>query len=133
MEELIINIGESSDCFGAYSENCEGIYASGNSVEECKKDVLTAIKLIKETLPEEQWPEIIKGDFKIVWHYDIQSLLMYYGSMMSIAGIERITGINQKQLWSYMHGHSKPRPKQKERIEKNLHDFANELANIALT
>ena len=132
MEELIVNIGASSDCFGAYSENCEGIYASGNSVEECKKDVLTAIKLIKETLPEEQWPDIIKKDFKIIWHYDIQSLLMYYGSLMSIAGIERITGINQKQLWHYASGNRNPRPEQKIKIETALHKLGEDLLSINL-
>lgn len=132
MDTIIMNIGASSDSFGAYSVNCDGIYAAGNTVEECKKDVETTISLIKETLPQEQWPEQIKGEYKIVWHYDIQSLLMYYGSLMSIAGLERITGINQKQLWSYMHGRSKPRAKQKERIENNLHRFANELSETML-
>lgn len=72
MEKLIINICASSDSFGAYSENCEGIYAAGNTVEECKKDVLTSINLIKKELPEDRWPEPIKGDYKIVWHYDMQ-------------------------------------------------------------
>ena len=34
---IIINIGASADHFGAYAENCEGIYAAGDSVEEAKK------------------------------------------------------------------------------------------------
>lgn len=55
MEKIIMNICASPDSFGAYSENCEGIYAAGDTVEECKKDVEVAIALIKKNLPEERW------------------------------------------------------------------------------
>lgn len=132
MEKIIMNICASPDSFGAYSENCEGIYAAGDTVEECKKDVEVAIALIKKNLPEERWPEHIKGEYTLVWHYDIQSLLLHYGSMLSLAGLERLTGIHQKQLWAYMHGRSKPRVQQKQRIEKALHSFADELANVSV-
>lgn len=127
-----MNICASSDSFGAYSENCDGIYAAGNTIEECKKDVITAIELIKKNLPEEQWPEQIRGEYRLVWHYDVQSLLLYYGTMLSLSGLERVTGIHQKQLWAYMHGRSRPRKQQKERIEESLHRFADELADVGV-
>lgn len=127
-----MNICASSDSFGAYSENCDGIYAAGNTIEECKKDVVTAIELIKKKLPEEQWPEQIRGEYRLVWHYDVQSLLLYYGTMLSLSGLERVTGIHQKQLWAYMHGRSRPRKQQKERIEESLHRFADELADVGV-
>ena len=61
-----MNICASSDSFGAYSENCEGIYAAGGTVVEgCQKDVEVAIALIKKNLPEERWPEQIKGDYTL--------------------------------------------------------------------
>lgn len=82
MEKIIMNICASPDSFGAYSENCEGIYAAGDTVEECKKDVEVAIALIKKNLPEERWPEQIKGEYTLIWHYDIQSLLLHYGSLL---------------------------------------------------
>lgn len=132
METISINICASSDSFGAYSENCDGIYAAGDTVEDCKKNVLAAIDLIKKELPAERWPEQIKGDYKIVWRYDAQSLLLYYGSLLSLSGMERITGIHQKQLWNYMHGRSKPRSQQKHRIEDALHSFAGELSEMRL-
>lgn len=132
MEKIIINICASSNSFGAYSENCDGIYAAGDTVEACKKDVENSIALIKKNLPEEQWPAPIKGEYKLVWRYDVQSLLLYYGSLLSLAGLERLTGIHQKQLWAYMHGRSKPRMQQKVRIENALHNFAGELSEITL-
>ncbi len=132
MKKLIINICASNDSFGAYSDNCEGIYAAGNTIEECKKDVESAISIIKEELPEDQWPDIIKGEYEIEWHYDIQSLLLHFGSIISLSGIEMLSGINQKQLWAYMHGRSKPRAPQKQRIERALHAFGQELTKMAV-
>ena len=58
----------------------------------------------------------------------VQIRNLNYGSFISLAGMERITGINQKQLWAYMHGRKKPRQAQKEKITNALHRFANELA-----
>ena len=127
-----MNICASADNFGAYSANCEGIYAAGDTIEDCKRDVEVAIALIKKNLPEDRWPEQIKGEYELVWHYDMQSLLLYYGGILSLSGLERLTGIHQKQLWSYMHGRSKPRRQQKERIEQSLHKFAKELGNVAV-
>ena len=130
MEKIIMNLCASQDSFGAYSENCEGIYAAGDTIEACKKDAEKAIELIKKSLPEDRWPEPIKGDYRLVWHYDTQSLLLNYGALLSLSGLERLTGIHQKQLWAYMHGRSKPRQQQKERIAQALHRFAGELADV---
>lgn len=132
MEKLIINICASSDSFGAYSENCEGIYAAGNTVAECKKDVHEAIRLIKENLPEERIPELIKGEYEIEWKYDVQSLLQYYQGVITNAALERLTGINKKQLWNYANGVSKPRPAAKYKIESALHNLGEELISLSL-
>ena len=130
--KLVINICASKDSFGAYSSNCDGIYAAGDTIDECKKDVLTTIALIKSDLPKESWPEPIKGDYEIEWHYDTQSLLLHYGTLLSLSGLERITGVHQKQLWAYMHGRSTPRKAQKERIENAVHSFGQELSHVYL-
>ncbi len=123
-----MTICASEDSFGAYSENCDGIFAAGDTVEACKTDTEKAIELIKKNLPESQWPEQIKGDYEIEWRYDTESFMYYYGGLISLSGMERITGINQKQLWAYMHGRKKPRPAQKEKIVGSLHKFAHDLA-----
>ncbi len=62
MNKLIINICTSSDSFGGFSENCEGIFAAGNSVNDVKKDVLETIRILKEEWPKEQWPQALKED-----------------------------------------------------------------------
>lgn len=132
VNKLIINIEASSDHFGAYSENCDGIYGAGNSVAEAKFDIMESIRLIKETIPFEEWPDPIKGEYEIVWHFDTQSLLKYYQGIFTNAALERITGINQKQLWNYANGVSKPREKARKRIETALHSLGKELMALSL-
>ena len=131
-EKLIITICASKDSFGAYSENCDGIFAAGNTVAEVKADVLEAIRLIKDNLPEERWPEVIKGDYSIEWHYDAQSLLQHYQGIFTNAALERLTGIHQKQLWNYANGVSKPRPAARQKIENALHSLGAELMALSL-
>lgn len=132
MGTLKICICASSDSFGAFSENCDGIYAAGDSVADVKKDVLESIRLIKENLPEDRWPEILKGEYEIEWNFDTQSLLNYYSKIFTNAALERITGINQKQLWNYANGVSKPRPLARKKIETALHNLGSELLTISL-
>ena len=127
-----MNICASSDSFGAYSENCEGIYAAGGTVEECKKDVEVAIALIKKNLPEERWPEQIKGDYTLVWHYDIQSLFaLLWRFVISLRIGETYRHTSKTTVVIYARTF-KPRIQQKQRIEKALHSFANELADVSV-
>lgn len=88
MEQLIINICASSDSFGAFSENCDGIFAEGDTIEACKKDVYTAINLIKKNLPQDRWPAPIRSEYEVIWKYDTQSLLLHYGCIMSLSGLD---------------------------------------------
>ena len=131
-KKIVMVIEKSEDFFSAYSENCDGIYAAGDSIEAVKADTYEAIDLIKKNLPEERWPEEIRGEFDIEWKLDVQSFLEYYSKYMSLAGIERVTGINQKQLSNYLNRRAVPRHKQAERIINGIHKFANELLSITL-
>lgn len=132
MEKLIIVIERSCDHFGAYSENCDGIYAAGDSLDAVKTDTFEAIRILKENLPETQWPVILKGDFEVEWKIDVPSFLEYYSKYMSLAGMEKMTGVNQKQLSNYMNHRSVPRPRQTKRIRDGIHRFAEELLSITL-
>ena len=132
MEKIIIVIEKSIDHFGAYSENCDGIYAAGSSIDDVKADTLDAIRLLKENLPAERWPEPLKVEYEIEWKLDVPSFLEYYSHFMSLSGMEKMTGINQKQLSNYLNHRSKPRKRQTERIKNGIHRFAEELLSITL-
>ena len=132
MEKILMIIEKSKDFYDAYSENCDGIYAAGNTLDEVKNDVEKAIELIKKNLPEEKWPKQIKGECEIEWKFDVPSFLEYFKDYISLSGLEKITGINQKQLSNYLNHRSKPRKKQVERISQGLRKFASELLSITL-
>lgn len=72
------------------------------------------------------FPQDLEFEFK----YDVPSFLEYYSSILSFAGLERLTGVNQGQLSHYVTGHRKPSPKTVEKIERSLHQFANEISQV---
>lgn len=132
MEKLIMTVEKSSDYYSAYSENCDGIYAAGNSLQEVKADTEEAVRLIKSNLPEDRWPDIIKGDYEIEYRLEPVSFLKYYSKFLSLSGLGKITGINPKQLSNYLNGRAVPRRRQLDRISDGIHRFAHELLNVSL-
>lgn len=131
MKTIKIVIERADDgTYGAYSSNVEGIYGMGDTVKEVKKDVIDGIETVK-TLPENQIPSALKGEYKLVYQYDTESLLQYYKGILSNPMMERITGINQKQIAHYASG-VKPRAAQKKKIEEGLHRLGEELLAIKL-
>ena len=131
MKTIQIIIEKSKDSFGAYASNVEGIFGAGDTVQECKQSILDAIETVK-TFEESQIPKVLKGDYKLVYKFDTESLLQYYKGILSNPAIERMTGINQKLIHQYATGIKKPRPAQRKKIEEGLHNFANELLAIEL-
>ncbi|MDO9153969.1 MAG: DNA-binding protein [Paludibacter sp.] len=121
---------------GTYSVYCvnEMFSGMGDSVESAKLDMLEQMKFFKETAVEDHhnYPNFLDQEFEVIYKFDTESLLEYYSGILSLSGLERITGIHQKQLWSYLHGKSKPRKAQIEKIENGLHRFGNELISISL-
>lgn len=132
MKTIRIIIEKSSDYYDAYAENCEGVYGSGATVEEAKKDVLHGLDLLKESRSEKDWPTILKGEYNIVFKYDVQSFLNYYNQIFTNVALERLTGINQKLLHHYASGLKKPRETQRKKIEQALHNLGNELLALEL-
>ncbi len=132
MKTLKVIIEKSTDSYGAYSPNVEGIYGVGDSVQECKQSVLDCIETITENFSEEQIPAILKGDYNIEYQFDTESLLQYFKGILSNPAIERLTGINQKLVHQYATGVKKPSTKQRERLQKGLRAFADEIYSISL-
>jgi len=132
MEKIIITIGASSNHFGAYSENCPGIYGAGNTAEEAKEEAIKGLELLINSREKKDLPAILNGEYSIVYQYDTQSLLNYFNKIFTNVALERITGINQKLLHHYASGLKKPRPAQRKKIETALHLIGNELLAVRL-
>lgn len=118
---------------GTYSafiadNHCEfGCIGEGKNVEETKNDFLAAVGEMKEVyqMNGKVFPEV---EFEFT--YDVASFLNYYAYAFSLAGLARITGVNQGQLSHYVTGRRKPSKNTVEKIEKSLHEFANEIVEI---
>jgi len=132
METIIITVGASSDYFGAYSENCTGIYGAGNTADEAKQDALKGLELFVNSREKKDLPAILQGEYTIEYKYDVQSFLNYYNKIFTNVALERMTGINQKLLHHYSSGLKKPREKQRKKIETALHQLGNELLAVRL-
>jgi predicted RNase H-like HicB family nuclease len=132
MKTLKIIIEKSADFYDAFAENCEGVYGAGETVEEARLNVLKGLELLVKTKSPEDLPDIIKGDYDIVFHFDAQSFLNYYSKVFSNVALERLTGINQKLLHHYASGRRTPREAQRKKIEGALHNLGKELLALEL-
>lgn len=105
-----------------------GLLGEGSTVQECKDDFYESADEMKEYYDEigKEFPT----DLMFIFKYDVASFLELYSNRFTLAGLQTITGINQKQLSHYLNGVKKPRMSTIEKIEKNIHDFANELSKV---
>lgn len=70
MEKLVVKIYATKDGYGAYSENCDLIFAAGDTLDACKNDVYNAIDALKGSWKEENIPDMLKGEIEIEWKYE---------------------------------------------------------------
>lgn len=111
-----------------YYENLSfGLLGQGETIPETIEDFYNSYDEMRALYLErkEKFPQL-EFEFK----YDMASFLAYYGKVLSLAGLERLTGVNQGQLSHYVTGHRKPSKKTTEKIEKKLHEFGKELNHI---
>lgn len=121
---------------GTFSVFCKDYFFAGmgDTSEQAKDDMIKQMKFFKETAIEQgfKYPDFLDEDFEITYKFDTKSLLEYYSGILSLSGLEKITGINQKQLWTYLHTNTKPRERQIKKIEEGLHKLGAELSAVSL-
>jgi len=96
-------------------------------VKEAKEDFEAGYKEMK------QYVESLGDRFEeaeLSFKYDIPSFLQDFAFAFSLAGLERITGVNQKQLGHYISGYRKPSGKTIRKIEEGIHAFSSQLAAV---
>lgn len=134
MKTVRITIEKTENNYSAFINEISGIVATGATIEEIKKNMVEAIDFYIESCKEfgDDIPAVFQGEFDIEFWLDAKSFLNIYSQIFSKAGLEKLTGINQKQLWHYAKGTSRPRPAQRVRIESALHRLGEELIAIHL-
>lgn len=134
MQTLTAIIESLENNYSAYIKDVDGVVATGSTIEEIKANLVETVRLYMETCHDLgcDLPEALKGEYQIVFSMDVKSLLTLYQGIFTKAGLEKLTGINQKQLWHYASGISTPRKAQVLKIEKAIHRLGQELLSIQL-
>lgn len=104
-----------------------GIIGTGDTISEAKEDFLAGYEEMKAHF-QDTGERFVEAEF--VFRYDIPSFLEEFAYAFTLSGLERITGINQKQLGHYVSGYRKPSAKTIKRMEDGIHRFCDILSKI---
>lgn len=130
MKKVKVFIEKGVDEYSAYMDDTPLSYScigEGESVEETIADFKAAYEEMREHFRSvgEHFEEV-----EFAFYYDIPSFLQEYAYAFTLAGLERITGVNQKQLGHYISGYRKPSEKTIRRIEEGIHRFSAQLGAV---
>lgn len=106
MKPLTVIIEKAENNYSAYLQEVDGIVATGKTVDEIKAGIINSINVLIEDCREFGGvvPAELKEDYELTFKMDVKSMLQFYAGIFTKAELERITGINQKQLWHYASG-----------------------------
>ena len=69
-------------------------------------------------------------EIEFEYKYDMASFLSYYSKILSLAGMSRLTGINQQQLSHYLTGRRNPSAKTIEKMQAAIQRFGKDLSTV---
>lgn len=132
MLKVKVLIEQSSYGYSAYmdegSENLDySVIGEGKTVEETIADFKDSYNEIKEYY-ESEGLEFQEAEFE--FSYDAASFIQSFAFAFTLAGLERITGVNQKQLGHYASGVRKPSRATVKKIEDGIKRFSKELSAV---
>jgi len=123
----------SSSGIGAYLEDVVGITGFGNTIDEAKQSLLNGINEYVEFCKEggiEYEVELSNpGQLTFTYKFDLQGLFEHF-SFINVSELAGRIGLNPSLLRKYKKGLSFAREKQKQKIEKALHEVGKELMNV---
>jgi hypothetical protein len=118
--------------FGVYMDLKEdkldySVSGGGKTAKEAVADFYAAYGTVRKYCEKTQEPfEEVEFDF----HYDVASFLSYYSKVLTLSGLEQLTGVNQRQLSHYANGVKCPRPAMVKKIEEALHSFSRDIGQV---
>lgn len=134
MEKVVVTVEQSENNYSSFIEILPGCVSTGKTFEELKRNMREAVEFHLETSREygDEISDRFSGDYELVFRFDTQSLLQHYRGIFTNAALQRLTGINQRQLQHYASGASRPRREQEKRIETALHHLGEELLAVVI-
>lgn len=134
MKTVTVKVGITENNYSAIVEELEGFVCTADTFPELQKEVVDGVEFHLEGLREDNdpIPEVFQNEYNFSYKWSTESLLNYYQGIFTNAALERMTGINQKQLWHYAHGQKQPREEARIKITRALHKLGGELLQIEL-
>ena len=132
MEKVIVTVEMTDNNYSAYLEQLPGCVSTGKTFEELKKNISEAVEFHLEGMREDGEEIPFDENYKLAYRFDPESLLMHYNGIFTNAALQRLTGINQRQLQRYASGMSYPRNEQAQKITTALHHLGKELLAVEL-
>lgn len=106
-----------------------GIHGTGNTAKEAINDFTSSYEVMKELYKNKNM-KFEEATFE--FNYDTASFIQFYSSYFTLAGLSRLTGINQGQLSHYLNGTRNPSKKTIEKIDSSIQDFAKSLSQVQI-
>jgi predicted RNase H-like HicB family nuclease len=132
MEKAIVTVEMSDNNYAAYLEKLPGCVSTGKTFEELKDNIAEAVKFHIEGMLEDGEKIPFAAGYELVYKFDTESLLRHYNGIFTNAAMQRLTGINQRQMQRYYSGTSRPRTQQAHRIKLALNNLGRELLAVEL-
>lgn len=106
-----------------------GCIGEGKTAKEAIDDFMGVYNAMKEDYEKETGLQL---EYSFEFSYDVPSMLNYYKGILTLAGLQRITGINQMQMSQYVNGVRHPSQKTVSKIETSLRKFGEELCTLSV-
>ena len=134
MKNVIVTVEKSENNYSAFIETLLGCVTTGKTMDELRHNMYEAVEFHLEGMIEDgiDIPEPFKGKYRLVFRFDTECLLAHYKGIFTNSALERLTGINQRQLQRYASGKSRPMRPQQIKIQKALHRLGEELLDVEL-
>lgn len=132
-KKVTLVIEASSTGFGIYGDDFP-VTAYGETVEAARIDLDNVIADVLEFYKKEGKepdPALNGGNLEFIFKYDIASIFNHFG-MLDATGLAKKIGMNPSLLRQYKSGHTLASDKQKQKIEKGLHELGRELLSVRL-
>lgn len=134
MKTIIVNVELTNNNYAASIELLPGCITTAGTFEELRDNMQEAVALHLEVSREfgDAIHPAFAGEWELAYKFEPSSLLQHYRGIFTNSALERLTGINQRQLQRYASGTSKPRPTQAKRIEQAFRKLGHELQVVEL-
>ena len=133
MRKVKVLISVAPDGFyNAYCEDCPALFGGGDTPADAMEELRETIRQDKELGNKAAfYPDWFDEEYEFIVRWDIEDLMAYYAGIITPSALGRLSGIHPKQIWSYMHGKTKPRKAQLQKIETALHRLGQELTHLS--